>query len=557
VTRICQVGFCACILGALFAAPHAAAAATCTWTGLGTNNNWSTDANWDNCGGAHPTPQTGDSLVFPSGAVRAAPVNDFVNLGVNSVQITGIPASGSSYVISGNGIGLIGSELQFSAPADMAGNGPVFDVPVTLAVASIISNVGTAGARLDAIDLNGFSLILAPGTANLSVTGTITGAGTITKNAPQTLFLQGANTFTGPMQIDAGAVRVRTSTALGSPAAGTTVAAGARLVLEPFVDINEPLTLNGSVLATDGNGGELSLHTWRGSITLIADSAIDVLGSTGLTVSGAISGAFTLTTLGTGTLTLSGANPAFTGQTALQGGLVQVNGSLANSAISLTGGMLSGSGTVGTVTAVGGFVSPNPYVGALNTGDVTLNTGVSFEAKLARSSTPGLSPGQLHVTGTVNLANATLRPALAFLPPQHSAFTIIDNDGSDPVVGTFAGLPEGAKLTISGQPFVISYTGGTGNDVTLTARFPAQYFLSEGATGSFFDEDIVIANPNTVEAPVSLTFLTPAGSPIVLDRTLAAQSRTTIHVDQIAGLEATEASTVVKSNAELPLAVER
>src|SRR5262249_2472257 len=43
-----------------------------------------------------------------------------------------------------------------------------------------------------------------------------------------------------------------------------------------------------------------------------------------------------------------------------------------------------------------------------------------------------------------------------------------DNDGSDAVVGTFIGLPQGTNLYIGGQKFSISYTGGDGNDVVLT-----------------------------------------------------------------------------------------
>src|SRR5262249_37905422 len=58
-------------------------------------------------------------------------------------------------------------------------------------------------------------------------------------------------------------------------------------------------------------------------------------------------------------------------------------------------------------------------------------------------------------------------------------------------------------------------------------------------------------------APVTLTFLTPSGAPIVQNRTLAAQSRATIHVDQIPGLEWAEVSTVVASPTGLPLAIER
>jgi hypothetical protein len=43
------------------------------------------------------------------------------------------------------------------------------------------------------------------------------------------------------------------------------------------------------------------------------------------------------------------------------------------------------------------------------------------------------------------------------------------------VVGTFAGLPEGARLTVQGQNFQISYRGGDGNDVVLTPLLPISF----------------------------------------------------------------------------------
>jgi hypothetical protein len=71
-------------------------------------------------------------------------------------------------------------------------------------------------------------------------------------------------------------------------------------------------------------------------------------------------------------------------------------------------------------------------------------------------------------------------------------FTIINNDGADAVVGTFAGLAEGSLVTTGGHQFRISYVGGTGaNDVTLTLAdappppppppLPFNFFLATGA----------------------------------------------------------------------------
>jgi hypothetical protein len=48
-------------------------------------------------------------------------------------------------------------------------------------------------------------------------------------------------------------------------------------------------------------------------------------------------------------------------------------------------------------------------------------------------------------------------------------FTIIDNLGVDPVLGIFAGLPEGTNFVSDGLLYTISYQGGTGNDVMLIA----------------------------------------------------------------------------------------
>ena len=49
-------------------------------------------------------------------------------------------------------------------------------------------------------------------------------------------------------------------------------------------------------------------------------------------------------------------------------------------------------------------------------------------------------------------------------------FTIVNNNGTNPVQGTFKDLPEGAEVTVSGATFKISYVGGDGNDVVLTAQ---------------------------------------------------------------------------------------
>ncbi len=79
----------------------------------------------------------------------------------------------------------------------------------------------------------------------------------------------------------------------------------------------------------------------------------------------------------------------------------------------------------------------------------------------------------LNVTGTVNLGGATLDGSVAGTAlTWGQQYTIIDNDGVDAVVGTFAGVPEGSFVNLSGRSYLISYVGGDGNDVVLTIFEP-------------------------------------------------------------------------------------
>jgi Ca2+-binding RTX toxin-like protein len=86
--------------------------------------------------------------------------------------------------------------------------------------------------------------------------------------------------------------------------------------------------------------------------------------------------------------------------------------------------------------------------------------------------------GQVNVIGSVTLsrgAHLNVSQLAGFQPTPGARFTIIANDGTDPVNGTFSGLAEGASFTVNGHRYTITYKGQgpgpgeTGNDVVLTA----------------------------------------------------------------------------------------
>jgi fibronectin-binding autotransporter adhesin len=181
-----------------------------------------------------------------------------------------------------------------------------------------------------------------------------------------------------------------------------------------------------------------------------------------------------LTKSGTGTLTLAAAN-TYTGTTTVTAGTLLVNGSLAGVA-TVTGGTLGGSGSIaGPVTVAAATLSPGN-----SPGTITLNGGLSLAAAATTQiELGGTAAGTLYDQVVVGPAGAvTLGGTLSvsvlsgYTPAKGDTFLILDKQSAGPVAGTFAGLPQGATLTAGGFPFTVSYLGGNGNDVTLTAAVP-------------------------------------------------------------------------------------
>ena len=132
------------------------------------------------------------------------------------------------------------------------------------------------------------------------------------------------------------------------------------------------------------------------------------------------------------------------------------------------GGSLGGSAVLGAVNvASGATLSPGASTGVLSTGNLSLAAGATLLVEIT-GATPGTGYDQVHVAGSVTLAGAMLSLSVGAVAPG-TTFTIIANDGTDAVTGTFAGLAEGAIVDAGAARFSISYQGGTGNDVVLSA----------------------------------------------------------------------------------------
>jgi fibronectin-binding autotransporter adhesin len=136
--------------------------------------------------------------------------------------------------------------------------------------------------------------------------------------------------------------------------------------------------------------------------------------------------------------------------------------------ITVNNGRVEGAGSIKLKTMTGGVIAPGIGLkGRLTvTAGLPLGPGVTLAFDVAGTSA-GTNADQIQVTGTVNLNNAILSLPGVTGMAIGSEVVLIDNDGTDAVVGTFAGIPNGSLFTANEQLYRIWYTRGTGNDVVL------------------------------------------------------------------------------------------
>lgn len=152
------------------------------------------------------------------------------------------------------------------------------------------------------------------------------------------------------------------------------------------------------------------------------------------------------------------------------GGTTTVDGTLsATTAVDVQGGLLEGTGTVAASVVNAGTVNSGPGTGTLTiTGDYTQTAAGTLAVELG-----GLTQyDRLNVGGSATLAGALAVDLVnGYFPTVGSGFTPLDLTGAGTAGGTaFAGLGEGATFDEAGPTtFKITYAGGSGNDVGLTA----------------------------------------------------------------------------------------
>jgi autotransporter-associated beta strand protein len=578
----------------LLAAPIAASASTFRWL-PSASGDWNDPANWllleGPAGPGYPN-GSGDTAIF--GTLSNPHITITIPDGVTiTVRRIGFSAA-NDITIAGAGSGhLVMDTSGGAALIDSIDFGHyTFAVPIQLRKNLIVQPTAIIFAGTISEDATPRGITQSGGTVRFTgaVSNTYTGPTIVQGGRLELARTSGAIAIPGPLVIESSGypVEVRLDAA-NNVADGASVSAGPMgtfningqtetigdLTVSPAGTVTlgtaaagqltmASLTMTGGTLTTGAAGSRFVLN---GNVTASGASVtgagrLDLNGSTrvftvsapvgDLTLDVDVTGTAGVVKEGPGRLRLTRAN-TYTGSTVILDGTLEVTSDGRAGPVALLAGTLLGSGTVGEVTAAAGTIS---LANVFTTASMASSPGVTMTARIFGGGV-GLPNDRLNVAGTVSLGSAVLSLSTLSSHPPRSTFTIVGNDGADPVSATFADLPEGAVVTAGANRFQITYRGGDGNDVVLLNVTPIQYSLAEGATGTFFDEDILIANPNTVEAPVTLTFNLPGGGTIVEQRIVPAQARATVRVDEIAGLEETSPSVVVVSDQGLPLAVER
>ena len=440
------------------------------------------------------------SVVSGSGglSVFGAP-GTVLNLSGSNTYTGGFVVNGATAVISGGGLG------NASGSATVDGQGTLSITYTTTSARSYI--IGSGGGTLNM-----------PGTAYLTMSTPLSGSGDWHKTGTGTLQLNGNNTFTGDLYVDAGNVAFNGRTTF-FPTSGTFhVASGATITGWGWgtstSSIGNDFVVSGTGISNSGAVQFSGNATWSGNIMLSGDALLTAGPTTSATFTGQFYGPncnLTMSSpgsgaplvvngsmsLGTGSLTVTGAggvtfgstaDASFTGTTAVSSGShLTVNGTLeGNSGVSVSG-TLAGTGNIFTTGSVaiasGGFLMAGSGTtpGMLTiSGDLSLDALAEYQSYVNGSGISiggNAGYGQMVILGSGTL-NGTLRLFRSSGYTPHAGdqlFVALRNGGSGSfsqvivvdggVPTTYSGAP-GTSITIGGVTGTIAYNAQSSQALT-------------------------------------------------------------------------------------------
>lgn len=473
----------ALVVGGMLVSPASAAGATFTWSGAGGDNLFSNASNWQE----NAVPTNDAKIVFPcltaSSDSAVALTNDLTGVTIGEISTAEMGQAGcqqytintvalsSTAVFSGAGSNTWGLNVKLLAVTGGSN--------LTVNSGSGVTIDSSAAGTMNVASLTAQDLIC--GWVSLASIGTI-----------DTLTI-GSGIGANVVGINVDSVVVKSGGVLGLASAYANKTFAGDITLEAGSSIGSASSCGGG-----GSAGAIERYTTTlsGSIALQGDIPYTLSYGTTLKLTGTLSGtgyALKATSDNKGTFVNAtssnttktpGGTTSFTPKDETITGkkdniavynkqTITLKDATVNWAIVYKGGTLKGNGSVGYLDALG-TIAPGNSPGTITVTNILgLGTTSTYQAEILNkksydkivykgSNAPMIEDGaKLDVS---LLAGATIKKG--------DTFTIIDNQSKTAFSGTFDGLKEGAEFVMSdaaNASFKISYKGGDGNDIVLTA----------------------------------------------------------------------------------------
>jgi len=288
----------------------------------------------------------------------------------------------------------------------------------------------------------------------------------------------------GNINLTSGQLGVVGSTTFGDPNHTLTISSSGTLVFYggPYSQINKIVDFQDGIL--DNNAGN---NIMTGQMTLEPGfCSFNINGGTSLTISSVLSGSGVVyLNGGTGTLTLSGNSPSFSGGVALYKGGVVLDGTIGSGITSQSGTVISGKGVATGLVDVSGALQPGDVNVA---GTFGANGGLTLEG--GATLTEGLSTTISGNNDLVAVAgNLTANGNTIFVNPtggtlQNGVYPLITYTGS--LSGSFGGVQ-----TVSSSVYTLTLTNITTTSpqqiAVIVSGTPAQLVWNNGANNGEWD----------------------------------------------------------------------
>ncbi len=430
----------------------------------------------------------------------------------------GTAVTGGSTLIAGHDSG---------TTFDSLGSGTITLNSGTLRLFGSPGNAATLLNNLVAVGPGGGAL--AAGGQGAFVNGGLTGAGALTlTGGPNVVLNRDDSAFTGSVTVAQGGTVLAATNALTATNA-VTVASGAYL------------DLGGNTIALGSLSGAGNVTNQFGPANTSAALTAGALGTSttfsGALSDGTVSSPSSLAKVGAGALTITGAN-TYTGTTAVNGGVLAVDGSLTSAVTVANGATLRGVGadTAGVTVQAGGTFAPGEGTGTFTAASLAQG-GVFAETITAAAS------GRLVTTGAAGvtlMAGASL--SLTYTGGAEAygtVYTLAQATGGGVVTGTFSN----STVTSGGHTFQVGYTATaiTLTDVTNTAPSVAGTHASatsDRASDSLFS-GVTVSDPDTPAQAETATISFAAGAGVLTGAGAAATAGgTTTYTLQAASAQA-------------------